>query len=110
MDGRLTLDQMRDLLKKVTYRRGWRLSLEQHPFEGVWLTVEFSVADAYDQTLRQKQRVRTWFPICFDERTFYANLEFRLERIESHEAREFFLIEGERVFDPHQSYEDIQDQ
>lgn len=109
---RLDIEQLRSALSRVqaTLPVPFQMRLEQHPHEGVVLVVEIDVPDSYHEGEIQHQRINTYVPPFHDEAAFFAYLEYRLERIVSHEVREGFFVDGERLYDPHRDFETIMDQ
>jgi hypothetical protein len=56
---------------------------------------------AYNNDSVRVQSIRTFIPPCHTEKDFWNYLLWRLERIESHELREYFRVDGVAIYDPH---------
>ncbi|HEV2121245.1 MAG TPA: hypothetical protein VGW38_00525 [Chloroflexota bacterium] len=97
----LDLDQLRAIFSRFSYIPGWSWHVWLHPFEGLHLTINASVMDAYhpDQTL--VLNIHSPLPPFFDEDQVKAWMSWRLARVASHESREFLRHDGVVVSDPH---------
>jgi hypothetical protein len=89
-----------DLVRRFQYLPGWSFEVHGDP-EGVRLDITFAVPDADGPGTSQTQCVRTLVPPFRADGDFYNWLRWRLERIALHEVREFFQVDGVKVFDPH---------
>jgi hypothetical protein len=88
---------------RVTYKPGWSVSFRMGAHEGHHATVRTQVPDAYDTTKMVPLVVE-----CFlspndvkTEGTLLDWIGYRLARIETHECREFFRVDGQLWSDPH---------
>jgi hypothetical protein len=97
----LSVDEMRNLLDQVEYKDGWRFSIYEHPFEGPFLRIEFDVRDSYNSGESVTLGINSFVPPCRQQYQFLDWLLYRIIRIEVHEAREFFKINGVPYEDPH---------
>jgi hypothetical protein len=97
----LTIDQMREALEHVTYKPGWRLTLFQHQWEGIWMAIRAELPDADWPTRTTVININTPVPPMRDIEGFYEWLAWRLARVEIHEMREFLRIDGVKYSDPH---------
>lgn len=87
-------------LNEYTYRRGWQWSLEHDPWEGAFIRFLVEVPDSitgapvtlginsYLPPMETLEQLDLWF-------------QWRVWRIEGHEAREYLQRDGRPVFDPH---------
>lgn len=97
---------LRDLIASITYKRGWEFWLGLMREDGVargwaFYVVSFT-ADSYDPD--SVMRVRHEFlvpPASYNRDTWAAWLFDRIRDVESHEAAEFFMLDGLREFAPH---------
>jgi hypothetical protein len=115
------LERIKAALEGVRYRPGWTITAHPCPFSNhVWVLIDAEVPDAekWDHDLpawRNRSRdnmtrigVRAVVPdndnheIYFYEH-FYNWLAWRLKRIERHESREFFWVDGKPWDSPHKT-------
>lgn len=99
--GTLTDRELGDLLSRVTYLPGWTFKFHRDQHEGVVLTIEAMVPDAYHPEKDVMLRIHTYVPPVTTPNGFYEWLLWRLERIASHETREWLRVDGKPVSDPH---------
>lgn len=88
---------LKQLLQKFTYKPGWTFDVER---EG--LVIRFTAIDADDHTKLAPVSFGVTIPAFV--RTDFPWDRWLLDQImvvEDHEAREFFKINGVKVFDPH---------
>lgn len=97
----LTIQQIEDELKKITYRNGWKFFAYHGAWEGQHLRIEATVPDSVELGKNVELKIETPIPPCPDVDYFYHWLIYRLIRIETHEAREWFKVNGIPVFYPH---------
>lgn len=97
----LTIQQIEDELKKITYREGWKFFVYQGAWEGQHLRIEATVPDSVELGQDVFLNIETPIPPCPDAQYFHHWLIYRLIRIETHEAREWFKVNGVPVFYPH---------
>lgn len=90
-------EPLKKLLQKFTYRPGWTFEVEAGT-----LIVRAIVIDTDDPTrttpLSFAQIIPQYVPDDFDWTRWLLR---KIMEIEDHEAREFFKIDGVKVFDPH---------
>jgi hypothetical protein len=103
MPSMLTFEQIRDELAAVQWRPGFTFRLYQHRHhgEGIWLSIAGPLPDAYRPGEMVAVNVRTAVPPIPDLAYLHVWLDWRLERFDSHETREFYRVRGEAIFDPH---------
>jgi hypothetical protein len=97
-----------DLVDKAFYRPGWRLVLENldrgQGSMGLTFCVYTVGYDTYNPDKGQTYRVVHYFPVppaAYNEESWKRWLLNRLIEVETHEACEFFQIDGTRPFAPH---------
>lgn len=98
---------LRDLIESLTYKRGWQFFLaifreEEDEAPRGW---RFHViSDTEDSMGPGRIRVNHAFPVppaSYNRDTWMAWLFERIRDVETHEAGEFFRVDGERVYSPH---------
>jgi len=95
-----------DLVKSISYKPGWMFYLE-HEVEddgsgGLQLQIVSNTENSFH--FDQRIRVRHSFlvpPASYNRDTWAAWLFDRVRDVETHEAAEFFRIDGVREFAPH---------
>jgi hypothetical protein len=98
----LTVEQMQTAAERVTFRPGWNLAIYQGRYEGPHLRAWCeNVPDAYNPDQVTYLDVHSPIPPCRTEADFYDWLLWRLMRVDSHETREFFQVDGKPYADPH---------
>jgi hypothetical protein len=98
----LTVQQIRAEVAKLRYRPGWFFAVEERGFEDPWLRMlATGVMNAYDPQSTIDLGIDSPIPPMANTDQLYRWLMWRLERVESHEAREWFRIDGAVLFDPH---------
>lgn len=97
----LGTEEIRREVAKVVYRPGWSFEVYEIGFEDPWLLVLAPVENSYVPGQTIDLGIRSPMPPMADAEAVHRWLMWRLERIESHEAREFYRVRGERPFDPH---------
>lgn len=98
----LTTAQIQEHLASVTYKPGWRFEAYEGQWEGQHLVITASVLDAEAEAeVYTLLNVHSMLPPLSDIDALNRWLLWRLSRLEVHEAREFFRVNGEVVFDPH---------
>lgn len=97
-----------DLVEKVVYRPGWRLTLEDlergQGSEGLTFCVCTLGYDTYNVDKGETYGVMHYFPVppaSFNEESWKRWVLDRLVEVETHEACEFLQIDGTRPFAPH---------
>ncbi|MCV7174910.1 hypothetical protein [Mycolicibacterium sphagni] len=98
------------LLYASHYRPGWTITAHPCPFSGhIWLLIDAQVIDSENHTDTTRIGVRAVVPDFEYPAQFYDWLAWRLERIERHESREFFWVNGKPWNSPHQTPEPAAD-
>ena len=98
-------DALADLVDALTYRDGWSFSLSYvdrgQGSQGLTLIVRVECADSYDQTRRRA--VLHYLPVppaAFLPRDWRRWLLDQVLLIETHEACEFFTVDGVKPYAP----------
>lgn len=98
----LTLHEVQTELARITYKPGWTLKARQSMFEGVVLRI---VAEGLINSYRPKETIDigidSFLPPVESVEQLHSWLAWRLDRIESHESREWLKRDGRVLFDPH---------
>lgn len=97
----LTIREMQDEMAKITYRKGWTFYVTQGAFEGAHLEIFAWLDDSVNLGKKMLFNPQIPIPPYRDIEDFRLWLIYRLIRIESHEAREFFKVDGVPIFYPH---------
>jgi hypothetical protein len=98
-----------DLVKHLTYRPGWQVSLVDdldrgQGSEGITLVITTCGYDSYHPDQGENYRVNHYMPVppaAYNQHSWTRWLLDQLLLVERHEACEFFAIDGERVYGPH---------
>lgn len=100
--------ELAELVANLSYRPGWSFSLrdiERDPgSSGLTLEVISLGYDSYHPDQGETYRVRHYFPVppaTFNRQSWAKWLLDQLISIETHEACEFFALDGDRPFAPH---------
>lgn len=99
----LTIEQIRAEVARVAYRPGWTFVVEERGFEDPWLRIIAPVPNAYDPAQAIDLGIDSPVPPMADADALHRWLMWRLCRVETHEAREFYKVDGFVQFDPHRS-------
>ncbi len=97
----LTYAEVRDIVARFTYRAGWRLETYEDPHEGLAIAITTEVEDAYHPGHTIVLDIHSYMPPMRDRQAVLDWLLWRLERIASHEVREFAHFDGQLIADPH---------
>lgn len=97
----MTVAEIADVVSRVTYRPGWRFTVAEPRFEGPRLLIEAQVPNSYKPAETVDLRIESPIPFMANEGAFVDWLLWRLLRVESHECREWFRLDGEAIFNPH---------
>jgi hypothetical protein len=97
----LTVDEIAQVLRHFTYRRGWTFRLDQSNSEGLQVIINGTVEDAYQPTETITLNIKTFLPPIPDEAYLVAWIDWRMGRIEHHEGAEFLRYKGNLVRDLH---------
>jgi hypothetical protein len=98
-------DELEDLVSKCTYRKSWTVDLEHtdrgQGSQGLTLTITTWTVNSYRQD--EHMGVRHLFIVpaaAYDRRSWQRWLFERFRDVESHEAAEFFTIDGAKPYAP----------
>lgn len=97
----LTTSEIAAELAKVTYKPEWRFTCYDGVWEGQHIVITATLTDSYDPTKTTVVDVHDFLPPIPDAAYLHRWLMWRLGRIETHEMREFYRVEGHLVDDPH---------
>lgn len=97
----LAHEELETLLKDVSYRPGWTLTLLRHSHEGPMLRIEAKVLNSYCPEQETMLGINSFIPPMTSPEHFYEWLLWRLERVEVHECQEWFKVKGDPWHDPH---------
>lgn len=97
----LSTAELQNILKKVSYKPGWSFEIYDGEWEGQHLRITTVVPNAYSLNDNLEIDVHSVLPPIPDEQYFHIWLMKRLARIEVHEMREFYRVDGKIVDDPH---------
>jgi hypothetical protein len=103
----LTLEELQRELTRYKYRDGWDMTIFQDPWEGAVWYLRADVVDGYDPSKTIEVRIRSNIPPIPDAAYFAVWLQWRLNQVELHEAREYLQVRetGRPVYDPHDPVE-----
>lgn len=114
MDGRTNTQSapyphvLHDLVRRLEYRPGWRIRLEDidrgQGSLGLTLTVTTQGYDSYHPEQGETYRVNHYMPVppaAYDETSWRRWLLEQLLLVERHEACKFFKVGGRRPYAPH---------
>src|SRR3954451_23959390 len=96
----LSTTEIRDCLGRCEYKPGWSWRLREDSWEGLFVRFLVEIDDSYG-TGALTLGIDSWLPPQVSEESLRLWMAWRLGRIESHEMREFFKVDGRPVFDPH---------
>lgn len=98
---------LEDLCNKLIYKDGWTFDLvlrdRGQGSKGLTLVITTLTVDSYHPEHGNHYRVMHYFPVLpasYDSDTWRRWLLNRIFEVESHEACEFFQIDGERPYAP----------
>lgn len=104
----LTVCEMNELLKRWTYKPGWRVEVQaidlRSDYHSVWVQITFDAEDAFDPGHDILIGMRHTMRVPANEQMFWEQLLCEIDKAERHETREFFKVDGKMLFDPHKSY------
>ena len=99
---------LHELVSKLEYRPGWTVELKDidrgQGSEGLTFIVTSLGYNSYHPERGETYRVYHYFPVppaAFNEQSWRRWLLERFIELETHEACEFFQIDGERPYAPH---------
>lgn len=106
MTDRYVPPHLGELVKAITYKPGWmfflRYEVEEDGSGGLALKIVSDTENSFD--FGQRIRVQHSFlvpPASYNRDTWAAWIFDRVRDVETHEAGEFFRIDGVREFAPH---------
>lgn len=102
----LSIREVQDHLARVTYKSGWSFEAYDGRWEGHHIVINTQVPDAYLPGKTVTLDVHSMLPPLESVDALNRWLMWRLARIEVHEMREFFRIDGKIVDDPHAEFAD----
>jgi hypothetical protein len=88
-------------LNAVDYKPGWKFTLYQHRYEGVCVDIAITLPNGYRPAETVDVNIRCPVPPIVNAEHFHDWLMWRLARIELHEMREFYHVNGTIRDDPH---------
>ena len=95
---------LRDLVERLGYKPFWTIFLGRDNEGGGWLTLHIVSSTANSYAPEETIRVNHSFLVpmaTYNEATWLAWVFDRIRDVETHEAGEFFTVDGIRVFAPH---------
>lgn len=97
---------LRALVESLSYKPGWEFRLRAFSEAGQVRGVAFYVTSDTENSLDPSRRIRVLHeflvpPASYNRDTWAAWLFDRIRDVETHEAGEFFRIDGVREFAPH---------
>jgi hypothetical protein len=95
--------EVRDVVTRLVYRPGWDLSVYIDPHEGLHVAIVAEVEDAYPPGQMVFLDIHSALPPFADQEAAKQWMLWRLERVGSHEVREWLRSNGDLVSDPHTS-------
>ena len=90
-----------EILPRITFLPGVEFDAEQDPHEGLLLFIAYTMPNAVHPDEAIDLRIKTFVPPCKTVAAFLDWLTWRLERIASHEVREWLRFGDIQVNDPH---------
>jgi hypothetical protein len=96
----LALQRIKRIVSRIQYKPGWEIRVYQTPKGGVGLLYEMPTVER-----DTKKPTRLTFTFAYEgftsEDQLVHTVMSNLLALEDHEAREFFVYDGERLYDPH---------
>jgi hypothetical protein len=99
----LSRAEIADQLERVSYKPGWSFEIYEHRWEGPHIFIVAPTSNAYRPSETIELGIRSPLPPFADADALHAWLMWRLGRIESHELREFYRVDGQPIADPHEA-------
>lgn len=100
-------DELEDLVKRLQYRPGWTFKLEEMERDtgcfGLTLIITTLGYNSYHPEQGPNYSVRHLFPVppaTYNRRSWRRWLFDQCQKVDRHEAMEFFMIDDERPYAP----------
>lgn len=97
----LTTAEIQTELDRVTYKPGWSFRVYDGRWEGQHIAITVCLPNSYRADEPLVLDVHSPMPPLRDTSHLHEWLMWRLGRIEIHELREFYRVDGVCVNDPH---------
>lgn len=98
----LTTAEIAGWIGQMSYRPGWSFQVYETGFEDPWLLIlAKNQADSRNPGASIDLGIRSPIPPMENFDQLDRWLIWRLERVESHECREWLQVDGRPIFDPH---------
>lgn len=97
----LTTAELAAHVDRLSFMPGWSIQVRDGRREGQHVVIRASVPDAYHPDEVTVLDVHSKLPPQFTAAQFDEWILWRLERIASHEVREWLRRDGAPIFDPH---------
>lgn len=98
----LTFDEIREeVTQQMQYWPQWSLSVDLDPFEGPYVIISTTQADARRPGAMTTLNIKSFLPPMPDVDYLGLWMRWRLCRIAAHESAEGFTHRGKRIHDPH---------
>jgi hypothetical protein len=106
IEGHLSFEEITKALSRVSYKAGWTFE----PIPGTWeghriRIVARALMDSYHPEQTVDLGINDFIPPVRTVEELHEWLLARVHRIESHETREWFKIDGKPLHDPHKAQE-----
>jgi hypothetical protein len=99
----LTTSELDTHLRRVTYKPGWSFTVYDGRWEGQHLVIRVVTPDAFAPSDQVTLDIHSALPPMDTPGQFDRWLMWRLGRIECHEMREWYRVDGRPASDPHAS-------
>jgi hypothetical protein len=102
----LSTTEIAEELERVSYKPGWSFEAYEDRWEGPHILIVVKAVSAYRPVETLDLGIRSALPPFAHPSDLHDWLMWRIGRIEMHELREFYRVDGRLVDDPHASEED----
>lgn len=102
----LTIEDIKGILSRVTYRLGWKFRVYQGDTRGAMLEIIATVDDSINLGEFTKLEIYAGIPPYDSEQGFLGWLFYRLREAEIHECAEFLKLDGDVIYNPHRPMSD----
>ncbi|MCA1841293.1 MAG: hypothetical protein LC723_13385 [Actinobacteria bacterium] len=102
----LSINYIQELLNYVEYKPGWKFVVYEGRWEGAHLQIIVDMPNAYRPDETTTVDIHCFLPPMETASEFHRWLMWRLGRIEIHEMREFYRVDGKVWDDPHAEHAD----